>query len=90
MLFWLENAGWRGVLGAAAVFWEGEAGEEPDGERGGKEEDGDELGGAARDGFVCSFLISSSMETARTSGSRVRNCLMANCCTLCGVERNFA
>ena len=55
-LFWLENAGWRGVLGAAAVFWEGEAGEEPDGE----------LGGAARDGFVCSFLFSSSMETART------------------------
>ena len=65
-LFWLENAGWRGVLGAAAVFWEGEAGEKPDEEREGKEEDGDELGGAARDGFVCSFLISSSMETART------------------------
>ena len=54
------------MLGAAAVFWEGEAGEEPDGEREGKEEDGGELGGAARDGFVCSFLISSSMETART------------------------
>ena len=65
-LFWLENAGWRGVLGAAAVFWEGEAGEKPDGGREGKEEDGDELGGAARDGFVCSFSISSSMETART------------------------
>ena len=61
-LFWLENAGWRGVLGAAAVFWEGEAGEKSDRER----EDGDDLGGAAKDGFVCSFLISSSMETART------------------------
>ena len=54
------------MLGAAAVFWEGEAGEKPDGEMGGKEEDGGELGAAARDGFVCSFLISSSMETART------------------------
>ena len=34
-LFWLENAGWRGVLGAAAVFWEGEAGEKLMSVRGG-------------------------------------------------------
>ena len=51
----MENAGWRGAgLGAAAVFWEGEAGEKPAaGEREEKE-------------FGCSFLISSSIETAST------------------------
>ena len=59
--FWLENAGWRGAgLGAAAVFWEGEAGEKlvawekPAAE----EVEGKEFG--------CSFLISSSIETAST------------------------
>ena len=61
-LFWLENAGWRGAgLGAAAVFWEGEAGGKPAArEREGKEE---ELEGKE---FGCSFLISSSIETAST------------------------
>ena len=56
----MENAGWRGAgLGAAAVFWEGEAGGKPAaGEREGEELEGKEFG--------CSFLISSSIETAST------------------------
>jgi len=83
-------------LGATAVFREGEAGGKlPVGEREGKEEE-EELEGKEEveelEGkeFGCSFAISSSIETASTSGSRVRNCRMANCCTLCGVERNLA
>ena len=70
--FWLENAGWRG---AGAVFWEGEAGEKPAageklaaGEKPavGEEEGKPVVGEVEGKEFGCSFLISSSIETAST------------------------
>ena len=70
-LFWLENAGWTGAFGAGAAFWE------PEEERNVENQIQIQIQcsvkkykywepGKLVERLVCSFLISSSMETART------------------------
>ena len=75
-LFWLENAGWTGAFGAGAAFWEpGKFVAEE--ERNVENQIQIQIQcsvnkykywepGKLEERLVCSFLISSSMETART------------------------